>query len=56
MYLVLFAGGNTEPSMEDIPMSKLLVEAAKALDQKVFDSLIVTVNEGYSSLAERCLI
>jgi len=48
--------GNTEPSKEDIQMSKRLSEVGRLLDLKVLDSLIVTTDDGYTSLAERGLM
>jgi DNA repair protein RadC len=48
--------GNKEPSREDVVVSKRLAEAGKALELQVLDSLIVTVDEGYTSLAEKGLM
>jgi DNA repair protein RadC len=48
--------GNTEPSREDISVTKQLVEAGKILDIPVHDHLIVTPQNGYVSFAERGLI
>jgi DNA repair protein RadC len=48
--------GNTEPSREDISVTKQLVEAGKILDIPIHDHLIVTPQNGYLSFAERGLI
>lgn len=48
--------GNLEPSREDIRVSKRLVEAGKLLEIPVLDSLIVTSDGRYTSLAERGLL
>jgi DNA repair protein RadC len=47
--------GNTEPSNEDISITKRLVEVGKIIDIKVFDHLIFTDN-GYLSFVEERLI
>lgn len=47
--------GNTEPSNEDISITKKLVEAGKIIDINVFDHLIFT-DEGYLSFVEERLI
>jgi DNA repair protein RadC len=43
--------GNTTPSKADISLTNQLVEAAKLLDMKVLDHLILT-SSGYRSLAD----
>lgn len=48
--------GNPEPSREDIRISNKLVEAGKLLECPVLDSLIVTHEGKYTSLAERGLL
>jgi DNA repair protein RadC len=47
--------GNTEPSNEDIQITKRLVEAGKVIDIKVFDHIIFT-DEDFLSFVERRLI
>lgn len=47
--------GNTEPSKEDIHITKQLVEAGKIVDIKVIDHVIIAGNN-YTSLAERNLM
>ncbi len=48
--------GNTEPSQEDIAITKQLVEAGKILGIPLHDHLIVTEGNGYTSFADRGLI
>ncbi len=48
--------GNTEPSAEDIAITKQLVEAGKILGVPLHDHIIVTEGNRYTSLAERGLI
>ena len=47
--------GNSEPSSEDISMTKQLVEAGKILGIPLHDHIIITENNGYTSFAERGL-
>lgn len=47
--------GNTEPSNEDISITKKLIEAGKLLDIPVFDHIIIA-GAGYSSFVEKRLI
>ena len=47
--------GNTEPSNEDISITKKLVEAGKIIDIKVFDHLIFA-EDAYTSFVEKRLI
>ncbi len=47
--------GNTEPSNEDIAITKKLVEAGKIIDIPVFDHIIIAGNS-YTSFVERRLI
>lgn len=47
--------GNPEPSLEDISITKKLVEAGNLLEIKVFDHLIIAGNN-YTSLVEKRLI
>lgn len=47
--------GNTEPSNEDIAITKKLVETGKILDIPVFDHLIIGGNQ-FTSFVERRLI
>lgn len=47
--------GNTEPSAEDISITKKLYEAGKIIDVNVFDHIIFT-NDAYTSFIERRLI
>lgn len=47
--------GNTEPSREDIAITKQLVEAGKLVDIKVLDHLIIA-GEQYTSLSEKGLL
>ncbi len=47
--------GNTEPSEDDIKVTRQLVEAGKILGITVFDHLVVTEND-YTSLLERGLL
>ena len=47
--------GDTEPSQEDIAITKRLVEAGELLGIKVHDHVIVSKN-GYTSMKERGLI
>lgn len=47
--------GNTEPSREDINITRRLVEAGKTIDIKVIDHLIIA-GENYTSFAEMGLL
>jgi len=47
--------GDTEPSQEDIAITKRLVEAGELLGIKVHDHVIVSKN-GYTSMKERGVI
>lgn len=47
--------GNTEPSNEDITLTKKMVEAGKIFDIQVFDHLIIGGNN-YASLVEKRVI
>jgi DNA repair protein RadC len=47
--------GDTEPSQEDIAITKRLVEAGELLGIKVHDHIIVSKN-GYTSMKERGVI
>jgi DNA repair protein RadC len=47
--------GNPEPSMEDIAITKKLVEAGKILEIPVFDHIIIA-GESYTSFVEKRLI
>lgn len=47
--------GNTEPSNEDIAITKKIVEAGKIIDIPVFDHLIIAGNN-YTSFVEKRLI
>ncbi|RJP68598.1 MAG: JAB domain-containing protein [Ignavibacteriales bacterium] len=47
--------GNAEPSVEDISITKKLVEAGKIMDIQVFDHLIIAGNE-YTSFVEKRII
>ncbi len=47
--------GNTEPSNEDIKVTKRLIEGGKILNISILDHLIITHN-GYCSMAEKRLI
>ncbi|MBI9071965.1 MAG: DNA repair protein RadC [Melioribacteraceae bacterium] len=47
--------GNSEPSKEDISITKRLVDAGKLLDIQVFDHIILT-GRSYTSFIERRLI
>ncbi len=47
--------GNTEPSSEDISLTKKMVEAGKLLEINVFDHIIIAGNN-YTSLVERRII
>ncbi len=47
--------GNTEPSREDISITKQIVEAGKIIGIPVHDHIIFT-NESYTSLTERGLM
>jgi len=47
--------GNTEPSREDINITRRLVEAGALFDIPVRDSIIVATGGDYTSLAERGL-
>jgi DNA repair protein RadC len=48
--------GNTEPSSEDLAITKQLVEAGKILGIPLHDHIIVTEHNGYTSFAERGLL
>jgi DNA repair protein RadC len=50
------ASGNAEPSQEDIAITKQLVEAGKILGVPLYDHVIVTEGNGFTSLSERGLI
>jgi len=47
--------GNTNPSQNDIILTKKLVSASKLLDIQILDHLIITLN-GYESLADSNLV
>ncbi|RJQ59203.1 MAG: hypothetical protein C4517_13610, partial [Stygiobacter sp.] len=47
--------GNSEPSNEDISLTRKLVEAGKLLEIQVFDHLIIAGNS-YTSLVEKRVI
>jgi len=47
--------GNTEPSQEDVAITKRLVQAGEILGVKIHDHIIVS-NKGYTSMKERGLI
>lgn len=47
--------GNTEPSREDIAITKRLVEAGNILDIKIFDHLIIA-GDKFTSLVEKRII
>jgi DNA repair protein RadC len=47
--------GNTEPSGEDIAITKQLIEAGRIVDIKVLDHLIIAGNT-YTSFVERGLM
>jgi DNA repair protein RadC len=47
--------GDTEPSQEDIAITKRLVEAGELLGIKIHDHIIVSKN-GYTSMKERGVI
>ena len=47
--------GNTEPSSEDINVTRKIIEAGKILDVKVFDHIIIGGNK-YTSFVEKGLI
>ena len=47
--------GNTEPSNEDIKITRKLVEAGKIMDIPIFDHIIIAGNT-YTSFVERKLI
>ncbi len=48
--------GNAEPSQEDIAITKQLAEAGKILGVPLYDHVIVTEGNGYTSFTERGLI
>lgn len=48
--------GNSEPSSEDIAITKQLVEAGKILGIPLHDHVIVTEHNGFVSFAERGLL
>lgn len=45
--------GDIKPSMEDINVTKRLVEAGKLLDIEVLDHLVVNGDNSFTSLKER---
>lgn len=47
--------GNTEPSNEDLAITRKLIDAGKLIDISVFDHIIFT-DETYTSFAERRII
>jgi DNA repair protein RadC len=47
--------GNPEPSNEDVPITKKIVESGKIMDIPVFDHLIIA-GESYTSFVEKRLI
>ena len=47
--------GDTEPSQEDVAITKRLVEAGELLGIKIHDHVIVSKN-GYTSMKERGVI
>jgi DNA repair protein RadC len=47
--------GNTEPSPEDIAITKQLVEAGRIVDIRVLDHIIIA-GDAFTSLAERRLL
>lgn len=47
--------GNLSPSESDLKITKKIAEAARLLDMKVHDHIIVTAN-GYTSLADKGLM
>jgi len=48
--------GNAEPSQEDLAITKQLVEAGKILGVPLYDHVIVTEGNGFTSFSERGLI
>ena len=48
--------GNAEPSQEDLVITKQLVEAGKILGIPLYDHIIVTDGNGFTSFTERGLI
>jgi DNA repair protein RadC len=48
--------GNTEPSQEDLAITKQLVEAGKILGIPIYDHVVVTETNGFTSFATRGLI
>lgn len=57
-HLVLFhnhPSGDSEPSPDDVKVSKLVIEAAKVLDLKVLDHVIIGSASKWCSLRERGL-
>ncbi len=48
--------GNAEPSQEDLAITKQLVEAGKILGIPLYDHVIVTEGNGFTSFSERGLI
>ena len=53
---ILYAySGDTEPSQEDVAITKRLVEAGELLGIKIHDHVIVSKN-GYTSMKERGVI
>jgi DNA repair protein RadC len=47
--------GNTEPSREDIAITRQLVDAGRIVDIRVLDHLIIA-GDAYTSFAERHLL
>lgn len=50
-----YPSGNTDPSNEDIAITKKLVDAGKIIDISLFDHLIFT-DDGYTSFVDRKLM
>ena len=48
--------GNTEPSKEDIQITEILCDGGKILNIQIFDHLIFTDDNGYTSFLERRII
>jgi DNA repair protein RadC len=53
--LILRSSGNTDPSHEDIAVTKRLVEAGEILGIKIRDHIIVS-KDGYTSMKEMGLL
>lgn len=47
--------GNTEPSQEDVAITKRLIQAGDILGVKIHDHIVVS-NKGYTNMKERGLI